>query len=187
MLRRLALAGLLICLVGSAAAITLAHTARAGSTEEKRFLLHVDAYFNHKNCENEWSALTVTCKGVGSTNPDALTFRSSTDVKIWWCYRCKTLDALLVHPRYMEFCANDSCSNYIAGAVVMPNGPFLVLSGNLDGKKVLPDDGNQARIGQPGGPLGLYVGFHSRFKVGYSNDYSYGYVFKLNGYLKLEG
>ena len=187
MLKRLALVGLLICLAGSVAAIVPAHTARAASIEQKRFELHVDAYFNYKSCTDVWSAPDVTCDGLGSTNPDALAFRSSTHVKIWWCRLCRSADVLPDHPPFMEFCANASCSNYVAGKVAMPNGPFFVLSGKLDGKNVLPDDGHQARIGQPGGPLALHVGYHSKFKQGYADFYSYGYVFKLNGWLKLEG
>jgi hypothetical protein len=186
MSRRLALAGLLICLAGSVAAIMPARAARAGSIEEKRFELHVDAYFGHKSCTDVWSAPDVTCHGVGSTNPGALDFRASTDVKIFWCLRCRAADVVPDHPRFMELCANATCSSYLTGKVVMPNGPFLVLGGKLDGKNVLPDDRNQARFGQPGGPLALYTGFHSKFKVGFADFYSYGYVFKLNGYLKLE-
>jgi hypothetical protein len=133
-----------------------------------------------------WSAPDVICQGLGSTNPDALDFRASTELKISWCLRCRYSDVAPDHPRFMEFCANATCSSYLDGKVVMPNGPFLVVGGKLAGKNVLPDDRNQARIGQPGGPLKLYVGYHSKFKVAFNDFYNYGYVFKLSGYLKLE-
>jgi hypothetical protein len=73
-----------------------------------------------------------------------------------------------------------SRSSWLGGAVKMPNGPFTVLTGDVNGLPVRPDNPHAA-VEQAGGPLFLWVGYWGR--VGKDGYAYHGYVFGLRGYL----
>jgi hypothetical protein len=147
------------------------------------FLLHLDAYFSDHSCNHEWSAPDGTCLGLGSTNPEALVFSGRTGILIRWCSAgppCSPHAPPAGYTRWMQICwPADTCRYDVTGFVVYPNGPFTVRSGEIGQRSVAADDGDQNRVGKPGGPLGLHVGYHHKLK------YSYGYVFRLSGELNL--
>jgi hypothetical protein len=78
---------------------------------------------------------------------------------------------------------NSECRDYLLGAVKMPNGPFAVMAGKFEGKTVKPSNPTGA-VEQPGGPLFLWVGFHSYLSQGGGVPAKTGYVFGLRGYLQ---
>jgi hypothetical protein len=159
-------------------------SAAATTARATPFLLHLDAYFSDHSCNHEWSAADGRCLGLGSTNPEALVFSGRTGILIRWCSGGKACFGSHTPPagysRWMQICwPADTCKYDLTGFVVYPNGPFTVRSGEIGRQSVAADDADQNRVGKPGGPLGLHVGYHHKLK------YSYGYVFRFSGELNL--
>ena len=96
------------------------------------------------------------------------------------------------YTRWMILCkrpvvtAHGPCDNYLLGAVNMPNGPFAVVDGRIDGHAVTPTSSDESKVEHQGGPLFLYVGFHGQHHVsqGVPHPLVYnGYVFGFRGWL----
>jgi hypothetical protein len=85
--------------------------------------------------------------------------------------------------RWMKICGRygHGCNDWLLGAVQMPNGPFHVVAGMLNGHEVRPDDGNQGRVAHDGGPLHLNVMYRGGVSNGGGVPASHGYVFVLSG------
>jgi hypothetical protein len=61
----------------------------------------------------------------------------------------------------------------------MPNGPFAIVAGKIDGHHVTPTSFDHTRIGKPGGPLGLFVSYKGRITPSDGvtrNGYTFGLV-----------
>ena len=172
---------ILVCALMLAAATG----ALAAQAIDRPFLLHVNANTKGTNCgRSEWSTNDATCIGYSAPSGHSYGF-SGADMWVLWGNPPQvthSVGARQMPPKYkrwMKFCKDRDCNNWLLGAVQMPNGPFHVVDGRLDGRVVQPDDGDQARIGQPGGPLALIV---EDAKSG--NSAGYGYTFGLVGRIK---
>ena len=191
---------LLISLSLAAALGTFADKA----ADERDFLLHVNSYaaVNGYNCGGtEWSSPFGICGGNPAPDGRSLGFPTTAKVNVKWCNKEASPTACSIgegrtmparYARWMKFCipaGADDCganNNWILGAVQMPNGPFHVLDGRIGGKKVLPDDGNQDRIGQSNGPLNLVVTWKGGISNGGGVPASNGYTFGIVGKIKLQ-
>jgi hypothetical protein len=88
--------------------------------------------------------------------------------------------------RWMKFCqhlGNDDCTDWVLGAVQMPNGPFHVVAGRIHGNTVHPDSGDQGAIAKAGGPLHLVVTYTGHISNGGGVASYPGYTFGLIGYV----
>jgi hypothetical protein len=162
----------------------------ASAATATTFHAHIDAYPPHGTCHiSEWSSSIASCNGR-STNSHGATFNGS--VRIGWCTGsiCASIYPGVAMPagytRLMKVCvpSGNDCGDYLIGAVVMPNGPFAVVAGVFNGQKVTPDDTNQGRVEQNGGPLFLYVGHHSSTTVKAGQPAYQNYVFGLRGWVR---
>jgi hypothetical protein len=184
---------LALALVALIVAMTaIASTATASS---RYFHTHIDAYSQTRNCGySEWSSPLAYCNGYAAptTNAGAIAY----SIGVSWCdgslaSAClgQTHTSLTLPPgysRWMKVCrlvGNSECQDYLLGAVKMPNGPFSVMAGSFEGKSVKPSNPNGA-VESPGGPLFLWVGFHSYLSQGGGVPAKTGYVFGLRGHLE---
>lgn len=154
---------------------------------------HIDAYSATLNCgrigssnENEWSYHRGDCHGWAGYGGNALPFDQK--VHIEWSSDASSTHLLGVslpmpagYSRWFKASrATGSSVDWIGGAVKMPNGPFSVLTGRINGVAVRADNPHGG-VEQVGGPLFLWVGYWGRVSVG---DYAHhGYVFGLRGYI----
>jgi hypothetical protein len=158
------------------------------------FHSHIDAYSPDSNCgrvgssnENEWSYHRGHCQGYAGVGGNAAPFDRT--VRIEWSSDASSTPLLGVsltmpsgYSRWFKATqvTGTSSSTWIGGAVKMPNGPFTVLTGSVNGQPVRADNPHGA-VEQVGGPLFLWVGYHGR--VGKDGYAYHGYVFGLRGYL----
>jgi uncharacterized protein YjbI with pentapeptide repeats len=161
----------------------------------RHLVVHVNSYSQTSNCGSaEWSSPLAFCYADGENTGSAGSLRGWVGVS--WCNHSLASACLYGahanlklpsgYDRWMKFCnlqGNSECQDYLLGAVKMPNGPFAVMAGQFEGRSVVPDDTNSARVERPGGPLFLWVGFHSSISNGGGKPASNGYVFGLRGYL----
>ena len=155
--------------------------ALAAQSQELDFLLHVDANGPRSNCGSAvWSSPNAYCYGFSSGSGKSFGMAAKS-VDVQWCSPEK--DCFIGanysmkdgYSRWMKVCqlSANACKNWILGAVKMPNGPFSVVAGQLDGKAILPD-GGRGNISRLGGPLNLIV--HSTGSVANGNGYTFGFV-----------
>jgi len=184
-----------LLLVASATAAQL----RRHATEHQ-FLIHVNA--NHPKPRNcgvavEWSTPQTYCED-GSTAPHGHSYEFyPRSVSVSWCTAgtssCSLGEGYQLpshnYTRWMKFCVDlghhgcPSHTNWLLGAVVMPNGPFAVVAGNLEGYAVHPTSHNQTRVSNRGGPLHLVVTYTGLVGNGGGVASSNGYTFGLIGWL----
>jgi hypothetical protein len=158
------------------------------------FHSHIDAYSATLNCgpvgsgnEDEWSYHRGNCEGWAGVGGAAVPFDQK--VRIEWSSDASSTPLLGVsltmpsgYSRWFKATrvSGTSRTSWIGGAVKMPNGPFTVLTGDVNGVPVRADNPNGA-VEQAGGPLFLWVGYWGR--VGVDGRAYHGYVFGLRGYL----
>jgi hypothetical protein len=164
------------------------------SAAPHHFHSHIDAYSPDANCgpvasgnTNEWSYHRGNCQGWAGIGGNAVPFDQT--VRIEWSTDANSTQllgvSLTMPPGYSRWfkasrVAGTSRTSWIGGAVRMPNGPFTVLTGHVNGQPVHPDNPN-GTVEQVGGPLFLWVGYWGR--VGKDGVAYQGYVFGLRGYL----
>lgn len=172
--------------------------ATASAEPPLKFHLHLNSYAkgNGYNCGiSEWSSTVATCGGSGQNGNAGTAGSFRTFDYVSWCNGdpfCASLiggKEALPHgyTRWMKICglSGNDCGSWLIGAVKMPNGPFLVLQGKVDGKAVArQSDGKREET--DGGPLFLYVGFHGSINNGGGVPASNGYVFGFRGYLNFK-
>ena len=174
--------------------IALATRSHAAASYHQ-FLLHVDADKDGTyNCGGaNWYSTAAFCWGTAAPSGISFGFNQRT-VTVQWCTAghnpCSLGENRYVptqsYVRWMKFCQHSGafeCKDWLLGAVVMPNGPFSVVAGQIGGHAVMPDSALQAKFDTHGGPLHLVV-THTRYitsRVGYPADN--GYSFGLIGWL----
>ena len=155
-----------IALVATALALQPA----VASAAPFKFHVHMDAYGkgNNYNCGmSEWSSTLAFCGGTGQDGNagSAGPFRGYDYVG--WCNGtsdCASIIGAKValpdgYSRWMELCSGADCRDKLIGAVRMPNGPFLVVGGKVDGREVARQHESKG-VESDGGPLFLHVGYH---------------------------
>jgi hypothetical protein len=176
--------------------VAMSAFASTATASSRYFHTHIDAYSQTNNCGySEWSSSLAYCQGYAQ--PTQNTGTMAYFIGISWCDGSSLASACLGqshanltlpfgYSRWMKFCrlvGNSECHEYLLGAVKMPNGPFAVMAGKVDGKSVKPSNPNGA-VEQLGGPLFLWVGFHSYLSQGGGVPAKTGYVFGLRGHLE---
>jgi hypothetical protein len=174
---------------------------RGATAADHKFHAHVDAYHQHPyNCGiSTWSDRSAPfggCYGRSGNGNNGTALGFSGTLYIVWCrhdvHLCKNhVDhphAVLPHgyDRWMRICrglGNEDCHNYLLAAVKMPNGPFAVMFGRVDGHQVRATSTNENQVEHNGGPLFLYVGYHGSISNGGGVPASHGYVFGFRGWL----
>lgn len=172
--------------------IALATRSHAAASYHQ-FLVHVNADKDGTyNCGGaDWYSPFAFCWGTAAPSGLSYGFLAEKTVTVQWCTAgsrsCSLGENRYVptqsYVRWMKFCAHTGafeCRDWLLGAVVMPNGPFSVVAGRIDGHTVTPDSANQARFDTHGGPLHLVVN-HTRYisnggGVPSSNGYSFGLI-----------
>jgi len=181
-----------LLLVASATAAQLRTTAT-----EHPFRIDVNAKLYAPNCgPDEWSTPRAYCES--STAPSGHLYEFPPgNVAVSWCTAgtssCSLGEGYQLpshnYTRWMKFCVDlghhgcPSHTNWLLGAVVMPNGPFAVVAGNLEGYAVHPTSHNQTRVSNRGGPLHLVVTYTGLVGNGGGVASSNGYTFGLIGWL----
>jgi hypothetical protein len=182
--------------VGVTAALA-AGPGTAGAASQHWFHAHVDAYSQTNNCGvAEWHSQIGVCKGSSQNGNAGSTEGFNGAVFVNWCPHDSTFcrhgigQSHAVMPagydRWMVLCqwhGNGECFNWLLGAVKMPNGPFAVVAGHVNGHAVRPTSTDAGRVEHQGGPLFLYVGFHSHINNGGGKPGSFGYVFGFRGWI----
>jgi hypothetical protein len=191
--------------VGLALLIALAPAAwgavRSAAATDHKFHAHVDAYHQHPyNCGiSTWTdthSAFGSCYGTSHNGNNGTANGFHNTVYIVWCRHDVSLCKDHVgHPhlvlphgysRWMRLCrglGNDGCHNFLLAAVKMPNGPFAILAGRVDGNSVRPTSTDESRVEHNGGPLFLYVGYHGSISNGGGVPASHGYVFGFRGWI----
>ena len=161
---------------------------------DRPFLIHTDIVTVASSPCASWTepnpGLTCDWRGMSAHSGHSYSF-SGAGVSVVWCTPTPQRDCDFAkrrvmpdkYVRWMMFCrpsGMDACgkTDWLLGAVQMPNGPFHVVDGMIDGVAVRPDDGNQLRIGQPGGPLNLVV-THNGDINSRTYRYSYGIIGRI--------
>jgi hypothetical protein len=175
--------------------------ARSTTAVDHKFHAHIDAYkHNPYNCgQSTWGdtgAPFGSCGGSSQNGNNGTADGFHHTVSITWCREnvsiCKDTvhhpHAVLPHgyTRWMRLCRGvylGECHNYILGAVHMPNGPFAVLYGEINGHPVRATSHNHSQVEHNGGPLFLYVGYWGSINNGGGVAASHGYVFGFRGWL----
>jgi hypothetical protein len=188
----------LLILLLPALLLVASATAAPRHATEQPFLIHVDA--NHpkpRNCGSfEWSTPQADCEGPTAPHGNSSEFYPGI-VTVKWCTastsNCGLGEGYQLpshnYTRWMKFCkrqGNGQCTghtNWLLGAVVMPNGPFAVVAGNLGGHAIHPTSHNQTRVSNRGGPLHLVVTYTGSLSNGGGVPSSNGYTFGLIGWL----
>jgi hypothetical protein len=178
-----AVAGLTLAVAGGALAQPAAH--------DRKFHAHVDAYGGGKACSAAWAHVFSTCTAHAGNGNNGVADGFHGAVRITWCegaFYAHT--CTYVHPgaslphgygRWMLLCragGGGLCHNFLLGAVKMPNGPFAIVAGRIEGHPVRPTNTDTGRVEHNGGPLFLYVGFN-----GHEPHSRYGYVFGFRGWI----
>lgn len=159
-----------------------------------KFHVHMDSYGkgNGYNCGNsEWSSTLASCGGFGHNGNAGSAGPFNGYDYVGWCNGSPDCAGIIGaktalpegYSRWMELCSGADCRDKLIGAVRMPNGPFLVVGGRVDGKDVARQDENKG-VETDGGPLFLYVGFNGYINNGGGVPASHGYVFGLRGYIQ---
>jgi hypothetical protein len=178
--------------------VILSTAGAAGATTTLKFHAHIDAYgLPGFGCIAKFDAPNAGCVGEGY-NGNAGTSMFVGKVQVGWCDLGPPCSAgkfalgrswfapetALPRPpmpsgysRMMDVQSANGRSNWLYGAVRLPNGPFVVLAGMVDGHSVVAQDPNKA-VESDGGPLFLYVGWHGQV------DKNYEYVLGFRGYLR---
>ena len=195
-MRHKALLFIVLAVVSAAFTASAAQSRTTRTTAEfHEFLLHVNSDRQIPyNCQTfTWYSPWAECSGktAGSGYSHSM---SETLVRVRWC---------LPHDQLCDFAArhtmphgyvrwmliynwegSNTKTNYLIGAVQMPNGPFHVVEGRINGQTIHPDSGNQNRIGTEGGPLALLVAERPRVTEPGNGPTSNAYTFGLVGWLK---
>jgi hypothetical protein len=186
-----------LLLVASATAAQLRTTAT-----EHPFRIDVNPKLYAPNCgPDEWSTPRAYCES--STAPSGHLYEFPPgNVAVSWCtagtsscdlgkgYQLPSHN----YTRWLKFCmwrgyheCPTSGTDWLLGAVVMPNGPFAVVAGNFGnhGKwnSIHPTSHDQTKIAHRGGPLHLVVTYTGKVSRGDGVRPSNGYTFVLSGYL----
>ena len=171
------------------------------ATQHHKFHAHVDAYSYPRGCRQfEWNSPSAVCLGTSNNGNNGTANGLHGTVRVDWCPvgSCNPVDYGAHHraggytaphgyTRWMILCSRpaptswDPCRNWILGAVKMPNGPFAVVGGGIDGHAVTPTSSDESKVEHQGGPLFLYVGFHGEQRV--SEGSAPGAPFMNNGYV----
>jgi hypothetical protein len=184
---RRALAGVAIVM-----GLILSTAGVAAATTTLKFHAHMDAYGQTTlGCGGEWKSSFAQCIG-NVVNGNSGTSQFNGHATVSWCdgtSNCTFVSDSLFgqsgiarpalpsgYSRGMVL-MNSNSGNWIYGAVKMPNGPFVVLAGVINGNRVVAQDLKKG-VESDGGPLFLYVGHH-----GVAGD-KQEYVFGFRGYLK---
>jgi hypothetical protein len=208
--RRIALKAVLGLAVVAALAPAASSAGQQATTAQHKFHAHVDAYTVLHSCVGVWNDARGACSGVSNNGNNGSANGFHGDIRIRWCANgdsyCSDQFAMLpaghnVHmphdyDRWMFICRRadgNDCHNYLVGAVKMPNGPFAVVAGRIDGHTVMPTSTDQSKVEHQGGPLFLYVGYHGKVHLytgavlnpwtHINQSYFYGYVFGFRGWL----
>jgi hypothetical protein len=171
------------------AALSMAALPAAASAGEHPFHAHMDAHTKSSNCgPSEWSDAIGYCTGTAQNGNAASAGPFQGYVTVKWADAYNQLpftggrDLPSGYDRWMELRKDDG--SYLLGAVKMPNGPFHVVTGAIHGHPVHRDSGNLSTVEHTGGPLFLWVGFHSTFTPNPQAPAHFGYVFGLRGWLR---
>jgi hypothetical protein len=160
-----------------------------------KFLVHVDANKEYgANCRYyEWSHPYGFCRGSSTPSGDSHSMRLKS-MTVTWCAPDDTLCSIYGkhempkgYVRWMKFCASpheNTCQSWLLGAVHMPNGPFHVIDGVIDGHTVHADSGDARYYDTNGGPLHLVVNYTGSIHNGGGKAESRGYTFGLIGKVK---
>jgi hypothetical protein len=193
----------LLILLLPALLLVASATAAPRHATEQPFLIHVDA--NHpkpRNCGSfEWSTPQADCEGPTAPHGNSSEFYPGI-VTVKWCTastsNCGLGEGYQLpshnYTRWLKFCmwrgyheCPTSGTDWLLGAVVMPNGPFAVVAGNFGnhGKwnSIHPTSHDQTKIAHRGGPLHLVVTYTGKVSRGDGVRPSNGYTFVLSGYL----
>ncbi len=167
----------------------------AASAAPFRFHVHMDAYGTQGpgyNCSiSEWSSTMASCGGFGHNGNAGSAGAFDNFDTVRWCNGSASCGSFVGtkaalpagYSRWMELCATSDCRSNLIGAVRMPDGPFLVVEGTVDGRAVVRQSESKG-VESDGGPLFLYVGYHGSISNGGGVPASQGYVFGFRGYLQ---
>jgi hypothetical protein len=184
------IAALSLTVAGTASAAQ-SHSAKTAA-DFRQFLVHVNA--NHPkpwNCKDStWHSRSALCSGWSAPSGDSYAF-SKEFVYVSWCVRGDVgqfcgpdrLEMPHGYVRWMRI-STPGESNYLIGAVQMPNGPFHVVGGRINGHAVQPDSGDQGKVGHKGGPLALIVHYTGSISSHDGVPATNGYTFGLVGWVK---
>jgi hypothetical protein len=181
----------LVIAVLASAVFAGAAPARVSEASWHPFLVHVNSDRPRPtNCgAADWWSTAAYCYGSSAPSGHSYGFNLTT-VDVSWCVPSGWCPMAAGHTlphgwtRWMKVCApvgNGECiDNWLLGAVVMPNGPFAIVAGKINGHHVTPTSFDQSRIGKQGGPLALIVTYTGSVSngggVAASNGYTFGFV-----------
>jgi hypothetical protein len=199
--RRIALKVVLGLAIVAAFAPLASSAGQHTTTTWHKFHAHVDAYADPYSCFlSEWNSPHAMCIGWSNNGNNGTANGFHGQVRVDWCpvagcndqyikARAQHFHAPHGYTRWMWLCRSPSayghCDNWLLGAVKMPNGPFAVVEGHIDGHAVTPTSNDESKVEHQGGPLFLYVGFHGQSSVrhGAGHITANGYVFGFRGWL----